>query len=143
MLSEVCLLFVQLDGDMIRDSLLSMALKQAAQSECRFRVGAVLAKGSRVLGQAPNRRRNAPWVDFRHATFHAEEALMRRFPARPGAVLYVARLDRRNCPALARPCDRCQHVLSTHGISLVHYTTADGAGTLYLSQPAVDARKLG
>ncbi|MGY9066998.1 hypothetical protein [Streptomyces sp. CAS3] len=121
------------DDGMARASLLGIALKQAARSECRFRVGAVLAKGSRVLGQAPNLRRNAPWIDFRHATFHAEEALMRKFPAPHGAVLYVARLDRRDRPALARPCSRCQHVLRTHGISLVHYTTAHGADTLHLT----------
>ncbi|WP_172427457.1 hypothetical protein [Streptomyces murinus] len=118
---------------MTRRSLLVVALKQAARSECRFRVGAVLAKGSRVLGQTPNRRRNAPWIDFRHATFHAEEALIRRFSAPHGAVLYVARLDRRDCPALARPCSRCQDALRAYGISVVHYTTAAGAETLSLA----------
>ncbi|MFI5987852.1 hypothetical protein ACIBEA_44255 [Streptomyces sp. NPDC051555] len=112
---------------------LALALKRAARSECRYRVGAVLVKGSRVLGQAANLPRNSPWVDFKNATWHAEEAVLRRFSPPRGAVLYVARLDRRGRPALARPCPRCQLVLAANGIRTVHYTAASGPQTLFVS----------
>ncbi|MGH3799996.1 MAG: hypothetical protein ACRDTD_07685 [Pseudonocardiaceae bacterium] len=112
---------------------LALALKRAARSECRYRVGAVLVKGSRVLGQSANLPRNSPWVDFKNATWHAEEALLRRFPPPQGAVLYVARIDKQGCPALARPCPRCQQVLAAHGIETVHYTSAAGPETLRVS----------
>ncbi|WP_172388126.1 hypothetical protein [Streptomyces sp. MNP-20] len=112
---------------------LDLALKQAAHSPCRYRVGAVLAKGSRVLAHAHNRHRNAPSVDLRHATFHAEEILMRRAGSPRGCVVYVARLDRSGAPALARPCPRCQHALASRGIGIAHYTTSHGPDWLRLA----------
>ncbi|WP_372412171.1 hypothetical protein [Streptomyces luteireticuli] len=112
---------------------LAIALKEAARSECRFRVGAVLVKGGRVLGRSCNRRRNCSRTDFRHATFHAEEMLMRSTAARRGAVVYVARLNKAGAPLLARPCPRCQRLLVSRGIALAHYTTDAGAGTLHMS----------
>ncbi|MFE3585814.1 tRNA-specific adenosine deaminase [Streptomyces vinaceus] len=117
---------------------LALALKQAARSECRYKVGAVLAKGGRVLSHASNRRRNSPWVDFKNATFHAEVALLRRYCPPPGAVVYVARIDRRGQPALARPCTRCQQVLANHGITLVHYTARHGHATLRIPLDEAD-----
>ncbi|MEV6576485.1 hypothetical protein [Streptomyces sp. NPDC051577] len=110
-------------------------MKRAARSQCRYRVGAVLVKGSRVLGQASNLPRNSPWVDFKNATWHAEEALLRRFPAPQGAVLYVARIDKQGRPALARPCPRCQRVLTAHRVEVVHYTAAAGPATLRIPPP--------
>ncbi|MCC2280832.1 hypothetical protein LKL35_36495 [Streptomyces sp. ET3-23] len=110
-----------------------IALKEAAYSECRFRVGAVLVKGGRVLGRSCNRRRNCPRTDFRHATFHAEEALLRTTDIPRRAVVYVARLGREGVPLLARPCPRCQRQLAARGISLAHYTTDTGSGTLRMS----------
>ncbi|MGW1075937.1 hypothetical protein [Streptomyces sp. NPDC002537] len=112
---------------------LMIALKEAARSECRFKVGAVLVKGGRVLGRSCNRRRNCPRTDFRHATFHAEEALMRTTDIPRRAVVYVARLGRTGAPLLARPCPRCQHQLAARGITLAHYTTGAGSGTLRMS----------
>lgn len=98
----------------------------------------MLVKGSRVLGQSANVPRNSPWVDYRNATWHAEEALLRRFPPPRGAVLYVARIDRLGRPALARPCPRCQDVLVAHGIEVVYYTAAGGPEILRM--PARPAR---
>ncbi|MFE9934536.1 hypothetical protein [Streptomyces sp. NPDC005533] len=111
---------------------LNLALKQAARSTCRYRVGAVLVKGGRVLGHSFNRRRNCAQIDFRHATLHAEEAVLRRSKTPGGATLYVARLSRAGAPALARPCPRCQEALAAHGVLLARYTTGAGAGTLRL-----------
>ncbi|MFD3537565.1 hypothetical protein [Streptomyces sp. NPDC058664] len=104
-------------------SLIELAVRQALRSDCRFRVGAVLTVGKRVLAAAPNTRRNSPLVDFRHATFHAEEAVLRRAPRTIGAVLYVARVGAGGTPMLARPCPRCQDALASAGIARVHYTT--------------------
>ncbi|WP_367141188.1 MULTISPECIES: hypothetical protein [Streptomyces] len=112
---------------------LRIALKEAARSECRFKVGAVLAKGGRVLGRSCNRRRNSARTDYRHATFHAEEVLMRSTVAPRGAVVYVARVSSTGAPLLARPCLRCQRLLVSRGIALALYTTETGASALYLS----------
>ncbi|MFE5302275.1 hypothetical protein [Streptomyces sp. NPDC056632] len=108
-------------------ALIELALRQARRSRCRYRVGAVLASGSRVLAASPNVRRNNPMVDFLHATFHAEEAVLRQASGSKGRrTLYVARVDAAGRPALARPCRRCQDALFAAGVTRVHYTTSVG-----------------
>ncbi|MFI1966528.1 hypothetical protein ACH429_20860 [Streptomyces pathocidini] len=111
---------------------LRLALKQAARSPCRYRVGAVLAKGRRVLAQSSNRYRNHPGVDFRNATFHAEEMILRRARIPKGAIVYVARVNNAGVPMLARPCSRCQRALTSGGAKRVFYTTAAGPRLLVL-----------
>ncbi|WP_082526241.1 hypothetical protein [Kitasatospora sp. MBT63] len=105
-----------------RKALIELALRQALRSRCRYRVGAVLGAGNRVLAASPNLRRNNPVVDFRHATFHAEEAVLRRSRPLPGSVLYIARVSRAEIPAIARPCPRCQRNLAAAGITRAYYT---------------------
>ncbi|MCC3768839.1 hypothetical protein K6I34_000843 [Streptomyces sp. UNOC14_S4] len=101
-------------------------MKQARRSRCRFRVGAVLVQGGRTLVLASNVPRNSPSIDYRHASFHAEEVIVRRVRKAPRAVLYVARVDRAGSPMLARPCRRCQFALYAAGITRAHYTTPQG-----------------
>ncbi|MGW8952360.1 deaminase [Streptomyces sp. NPDC055709] len=104
-------------------AILDLAIRQAVRSRCRQRVGAILVAGNRVLACSPNLRRNNPMVDFRHATFHAEEAVLRRARHTAGADIYVARVNRAGIPMLARPCPRCQSALAAAGIARAHYTT--------------------
>ncbi|MBH1939004.1 hypothetical protein I5Q34_32905 [Streptomyces sp. AV19] len=112
---------------------LRLAIKQAERSPCRFRVAAVLVRGSRVLTHATNIQRNSPTTDFRHATFHAEEVLLRRTRRAHGSVVYVARVGKNGAPMMARPCPRCQKVLVSCGITVAHYTTEDGPRTLHMA----------
>ncbi|WP_376738602.1 hypothetical protein [Streptomyces noursei] len=116
-----------------RWAFLAIALRHAQQSRCRYRVGAVLVKGGRVLAHACNRYRNSPGIDFHHATFHAEEVLLRRARCPRGAVVYVARVSATGAPRMARPCPRCQGVLATGGVIRAHYTTPAGPGALRLN----------
>ncbi|MGW1729268.1 deaminase [Streptomyces sp. NPDC002306] len=102
--------------------MIDLALRQALRSECRHRVGAVLTIGSRVLAASPNRRRNNPAVTFTHATFHAEEATLRRAPRTNGGHLFVARVDASGLPRMAKPCLRCQYAILQAGITRVIYT---------------------
>ncbi len=112
---------------------LDLAVQQAARSACRYRVGAVWAKGGRVLARSANRYRNTPRIDFRHATFHAEEMLLRRARHHRGGEVYVARVNRAGHPQLARPCPRCQYALAASGITRAHYTTPTGPAVLRLT----------
>ncbi|MCX5233271.1 deaminase [Streptomyces sp. NBC_00233] len=104
-------------------ALIDLAVRQALRSRCRYQVGAVLVAGNRVLAWSPNLRRNNPMIDFRHATFHAEEAVLRRANNPSGAVIYVARVNRAGVPLMARPCPRCQEALTAAGVVRAHYTT--------------------
>ncbi|MGW2602478.1 hypothetical protein [Streptomyces klenkii] len=115
---------------MAKSSYFLLALKQAGRSQCRFRVGAVLVQGGRMLALASNVPRNSPSIDYVHASFHAEEVIVRRVGTAPRAVLYVARVNRAGSPMLARPCRRCQFALYAAGITRVHYTTSQGFGLI-------------
>ncbi|WP_405497478.1 deaminase [Streptomyces sp. NBC_00096] len=110
-----------------RPGWMQAALRQASRSGCRYPMGAVLVHGNRILAAAPNKRRNAPSVDFRNSTFHAEVATLRRARRTEGATMYVARVDARLRPAMARPCRRCQQALWEAGVQRVFYTDRSGA----------------
>ncbi|MBX9394373.1 hypothetical protein K4749_12360 [Streptomyces sp. TRM72054] len=107
-------------------ALIDLAIRQATRSSCRYRMGAVLAMGNRVLAAGPNVFRNAPSVDFRNATFHAEETVLRRARRTTGAVIYIARVDAAGRPTLAAPCPRCRTSLTAAGVVKALYTTATG-----------------
>ncbi|MFE1520631.1 hypothetical protein ACFW9I_27965 [[Kitasatospora] papulosa] len=115
--------------------MIDLALKQALRSQCRTRVGAVLALGTRVAVASPNRRRNDPAVTSRYATFHAEEAVLRRAVRTARSTVYVARVDAAGFPRLAKPCPRCQKALIAAGIVRVYYTVdPDTVGTLHINK---------
>ena len=106
------------------------------ESRCPHRVGAVIVTGNRILAFSPNLRRNDPTTDFHHATFHAEEAALRRLRNPTATEIWIARVTRTDQPALARPCPRCQNALTTAGITQAHYTTNFGTTeTLHLTTP--------
>ncbi|MFE3863696.1 hypothetical protein ACFXPT_25090 [Streptomyces goshikiensis] len=115
--------------------MIDLALKQALRSQCRHRVGAVLTAGRRVVAASPNLRRNDPAITFRHATFHAEEAVLRRAARTVRSTAYVARVDANGAPRLAKPCPRCQIALLAAGISRVHYTIDSNTVGLSILQP--------
>ncbi|MEU9704477.1 hypothetical protein [Streptomyces sp. NPDC047981] len=106
---------------------IELAKRTALYSPCRHRVGAVIAAGPRVLATRSNSRRNSPRVDFHHATFHAEEAAVRRVRNPAGTVIYVARVNAAGEPVMARPCERCQRLLAAVGIVGAYFTTWDGS----------------
>ncbi|MFD8197554.1 cytidine/deoxycytidylate deaminase family protein [Streptomyces wuyuanensis] len=109
-----------------------LALRVAASSPCRQKMGAVVVQGRRVITFKSNTNRNPPGIDFLHATFHAEEAALRRVQHTAGSVVYVARVGAKGEPALARPCFRCQKFMSVLGVTKAYYTDDSGA-TKHLS----------
>lgn len=93
---------------------LSKAMLTAAESQARFRHGAVVVVNGKVRATAPNVRKNDPhYVDFRLSSVHAEIAALKRagFPRR--ASVYVARIHKDGSPAYSRPCTACQEVLDS------------------------------
>ncbi|MER6434108.1 deaminase [Streptomyces sp900105245] len=120
-----------------RTSFMQAALRQALRSNCRFPMGAILTQGNRVLASAPNKKRNSPMIDYRHSTFHAEEAVLRRVSNTEGATIYVARVNARRQPAMAKPCGRCQQAMLQAGVRRVFYTSHTGVvqGMVLLQDP--------
>ncbi|MFD8395521.1 hypothetical protein ACFV2N_41625 [Streptomyces sp. NPDC059680] len=103
-------------------TLIHLAIQQAMRSQCRHKIGAVLAAGSRVVVASPNKYRNSPAIDHRNSTFHAEDAALRRARGAPVSMVFVARVNAECVPMLARPCPRCVVKLARAGVMRAYYT---------------------
>ena len=112
---------------------ITRAVSQAYLSECRWRHGAVITKGSVVMATSPNVYRNSSDIDFMNATYHAEVAALRElFRSQSWSynathdlsefTIYVARIDVRDRLVMSRPCEECWLTLDRYGINDVYYT---------------------
>jgi tRNA(Arg) A34 adenosine deaminase TadA len=120
------------------ESFINRAIGVALTSQYRFRHGAVITKGGRVLSYSPNVKRNDPNIDHENATYHAEEAAIRKFAyscsygyllpqgAMKGYSLYVARVGVDNEPLMSRPCDECMNYIYYLGIRKIGFTNELG-----------------
>lgn len=109
-------------------ALLSQALDLALTSSHRFKHGAILVKGGRVITRATNKSRvHDSWVKFQEREkcgIHAEAAALARVGNQAkGAVMYVARVNQGGKPANSKPCPNCHKALVEAGVSKVVYTT--------------------
>lgn len=117
---------------------LDRAIGVALTSDCRFKHGAVITKGSRVLAWSPNIFRNDSRIDYEGATFHAEDAAVRELyrstgetygggmGSLKGYTMYIARVNRQGEPRLSRPCSACFDLLLFLGITDFVYTSNHG-----------------
>jgi tRNA(Arg) A34 adenosine deaminase TadA len=117
---------------------ITRAVSLAYLSECRWRHGAVITKGSVVMAVSSNIPRNSSDIDFANATYHAEIAALRELYRVHGwnynepkplkeYTMYVARIDIRDRRAMSRPCEDCWQTLDMYGINNVYYTNELGA----------------
>ena len=110
------------------------AQKQALLSQFRrARVGAVVAKGARILATGHNAIRNfalvkRPYPESTHAEVAAIGQLLkaRRLHDLAGATLYVCRVGRLGESRLSRPCCNCESLARAVGIRRVIFTTDGG-----------------
>jgi deoxycytidylate deaminase len=112
-------------------SFLSVARYLATKSNSRQRHGAVIVKGGRVIGTGFNKDKNSPFIVSpehikTHCSVHAEvEAIRDAAWNVKGAVLYVARVNRKGEDQYSKPCVRCQIVIEESQIKKVIYTEGD------------------
>jgi deoxycytidylate deaminase len=98
-------------------------------SNCRIRVGCVLAKKT-VLMACSNKEishpEHVPGNDFRKS-IHAEVRCLIHTSHEDldGAVIFVYRETKDGCPALAKPCLRCEELLRERGVKKVYYSVPD------------------
>lgn len=99
------------------------AEKQAQNSKCRFKLGAVVSKKNRIIGKGFNSKKTHPiFGSGRFKNLHAEGHALYRAINRghdvSGCTVYVYRRNGN----LAKPCTHCQKLLKDHGIHKVIYT---------------------
>jgi len=118
--------------------LIRHATKQANESVFhRARVGAVIAKGQRILSTGHNRLGysrllpNRPFKDSIHAEQAAILKLLKenRLDDLAGSTIYISRIGRDNSVRLAKPCPTCHDLILAVGINKVIYTTGNGTSS--------------
>lgn len=101
----------------------TLAKKQAAKSCHKYRHGAIIFKGGRVLAKGFNRNKTSPtWGSGYKGKIHAESDAIRRAVTAgtdiKGATLIVVRLD----DGPSKPCYKCMELIEKFGIKDVVHT---------------------
>jgi deoxycytidylate deaminase len=104
-----------------------MALKLAAQSTERRKHGAVVVRGSSILGTGYNRFRNCPKFVNEPLSWslHAEAraiAVVGNPELLNGATLYVARVNNAGITRYSAPCPQCAELADSVGVKRVVHT---------------------
>ena len=100
-----------------------VAKKQAYQSRSRFKIGAAIAKGNKILSAAHNIMKTHPefgsgkYMNL-HAEGHAIYKAIRMGLDLNGATIYIYRKNNN----LAKPCKFCQALINKYGITNVVYS---------------------
>jgi deoxycytidylate deaminase len=116
--------------------MIRIASRQAEKSTHRYKLGAVIVKGGRVLSTGYNEIRYSK--ELQKGSIHAEEAAIlkllkaKRLSDLAGADLYVSRISHGGYSRLSCPCAGCMALIRAVLIKKVIYTTDDG-GTATLS----------
>jgi len=100
-----------------------IAMKESKKSSHRFKLGATIAKGKRVLVRAHNSRKTHPIFGAgEYNTLHAESyaiyKAVRRGINLEGTTMYVYRHNNN----LAKPCPCCMGLIHKYGIKEVVYS---------------------
>lgn len=117
---------------MTRDErLIKLALKIAEKSQHKFRIGAVIAVGNRIMSVGINKWRTHPRQINCHTnnmanSIHAELDAIISGHCMEGATIYVARILKNGAAGLAKPCLICQGIIDSAKIKRVVYTTSYG-----------------
>ena len=111
--------------------MIRLASKLASHSEHKFRVGAVITKGGRIVSSGFNKVGH-PSDNRIYASVHAEEQAIHyllqrnRLSDLAGSVIYVSRILANGDVAMARPCNACFKMIQSVGIKRIIYTTDNG-----------------
>lgn len=94
----------------------------------KFRVGAAIFDGPRLISLGWNNRRTHPAVNSIFRWHHAETACLlgvSRYDL-TGTTIYVVRLGKRGNLKMSKPCSVCTPMLIAAGIKRVFYTNEVG-----------------
>jgi deoxycytidylate deaminase len=116
---------------------INIALVCAERSTFKQRIGAVVFKGSRILGTGFNQTnrhqslvKTSSWPGSVHAEVSAIADAIRNYKDVRGADMLVVRLKRTGDMGLAMPCEACYNVLKSVGIRRVNFSDVDGFGCI-------------
>ena len=99
------------------------AIQESKKSQHRFKIGAAIAKGNKVLARAHNSRKTHPKFgvgeyNTLHAESHAICKAVRCGIDLAGTTIYIYRHNNN----LAKPCPCCMGLIHKHGIKKIVYS---------------------
>lgn len=103
----------------------NLALSSAAG---RYRHGAIVVKGGRILSTGINKVKNHPDVFedketiLENSHIHAEVDALKKVGRVKGATIYIVRVNKTGKTGLSRPCDSCYERIVDAGITKIIYT---------------------
>lgn len=120
---------MKLSGRHKRYMVLAARMANSSSNE-DYRHGALLLRGSNIIGLSTNKNRHASFGNrFRqrncgHATHHAELGCVLGLDRKKtmGATMYVCRIGKGGELRLSKPCDMCAAVLRHVGVKRVFYS---------------------
>lgn len=123
------------------EKFIKMARKEAEKSRSpKYRMGAVIVKGNRVIGRGRNRlsgKMNRFERRFQMTLFslHSEMAsLLDCDEDLTGATMFVAGIREDGSNVYSRPCKRCLKILRHTEIKTVYYSTENEVEAIYLGK---------
>lgn len=112
--------------------IVKLCIQEMEQSEHpRYKMGAVIFKGSRIISSGHNQFRNSPfpakYKKFVH-TLHAEQAALLGvdWEKLKGSSILVMRSNLSGNFSLAYPCEHCYNSILYIGIKWLYYTNRKG-----------------
>lgn len=113
--------------------ILKLSLEECEKSTYRFKMGAVVFKGTRILASGHNGIRSSrihPLHKYYNNSLHAEQNCIlnvKDWSTLKGCSILVIRISKtRKILSLAKPCSMCMDLLRYVGIKTVFYSTSDG-----------------
>lgn len=93
----------------------------------RYKVGAVVAMGNRIVSVGINQQKTHTKSPSRFKTIHAEtHALLRAGHRACGGTIYVVRILANGSFGISRPCPDCEALLRSAGIRRMVYIDREG-----------------
>lgn len=113
--------------------ILKLAIEEAERSDYRFRIGAVVFKGSRIMSSGHNGIRSSrihPLHKNYNNSLHAEQDAIlniKDWSTLKGCSILVIKISKsKGIMSMAKPCDMCQSLLRHVGIKTMYYSNELG-----------------
>ena len=116
----------------ITSGIIKLCLLESEKSNYRFKIGAVVFKGSRILSSGHNEIRSVRYINNRYKTYlntlHAEQAALLHLDWNrlKNASICIIRATQNGVLGNAKPCPMCMGLIQHVKIKTIWYSDADG-----------------
>ncbi len=118
---------------MLTKGIINLAIAEAEKSTYKFKMGAVIFKGKRILGSGHNGIRSSASIKNKFKNYinslHAEQAALMNINwcKVKGASIFIVKVSHRyGMISMASPCKMCREILSHVGINNIYYSDSNG-----------------